>query len=95
MIYRGFYDLPRIFMARTAAGLFLFDCRFDPGADEYSETYKVYLMPPIEDKDLPADWDDLSAKASRLLGQIRTSEVKFDATVRRGVNLDVLSRFGF
>ena len=93
--YREFYDIPRIFLAEHDSGVFLFDCPFDDDKDEYGETYKVYLMPKLDEKDLAGGWQKLPAQAKRLLGEIRTTEIEFDPTFRQQVSLAVLSRFGF
>ena len=93
--YRDFYDVPRIFLVRGGDRLFLFDCPFDSAEDEYGKTFKVYLMPNLPDDMLAGSWEDLAAKAERLLGEVPTSEVEFDQTLRREVEASVLSRFGF
>jgi hypothetical protein len=93
--YREFYDIPRIFLAETENHVFLFDCPFNKEQDEYEKTYKVYLMPAIDEKALAGSWQDLPTRATRLLGEIQTSVVEFDTTFRQQVNLVVLSRFGF
>jgi len=92
--YREFYDLPRIFLAETESGVFLFDCPFNMEKDEYEETYKVYQMPSLDEKELAGSWESLPGKATRLLGEVLTSAVEFDPTFRQQVDLDVLSRFG-
>jgi N-acyl-L-homoserine lactone synthetase len=93
--YREFYDLPRIFLAEIGNRIFLFDCRFNEEKDEYEQTYKVYLMPQLDEKELAGSWENLPARATTLLGEIPTSEIEFDTTLRQEVNLGVLSRFGF
>lgn len=93
--YREVYDIPRIFLARGEGHVFLFDCRFDSEKEDYQETYNVYLMPKMGNEDLSGSWEGLSAKAERLLGEVRTSEVSFDPTLREQINTEVLRRFGF
>jgi len=93
--YRDFFDIPRIFLAETPDRVFLFDCPFSEQKDEYEETFKIYQMPAIGEQELAGSWKDLPKKAMRLLGEVGTSEVEFDATLRRQVNLEVLGRFGF
>src|SRR5205809_581953 len=93
--YREFYDIPRIFLAEVGGRVFLFDCPFNDGKDEYEGTYKVYLMPELDERDLAGSWQTLPAKAARLLGEIPTSEIEFDSTSRQQVNIEVLGRFGF
>ena len=91
--YRDFYDIPRMFLAQGTE-LFLFDCKFDSDKDEYGDSYAVYVMPPIEESDLRGSWEELPARAKRLLGRVRTSEVEFDSTLRQQVNLNILRQFG-
>jgi len=93
--YRGFYDISRTFLTETGNQTFLFDCSFNDKEDEYAEAYKVYLMPELDEKELGGSWQDLRAKATRLLGEIPTSEIEFDPTLRQQVNVQALSRFGF
>jgi hypothetical protein len=93
--YRDFYDIPRIFLVPGDDRFFLFDCPFDSGDDEYGKTFKVYLMPNLPDEILAGSWEDLAAKAERLLGEVPTSEVQFDSTLRQEINANILARFGF
>jgi hypothetical protein len=93
--YREFYDIPRIFLTEIGKRIFLFDCPFNTAKDEYEETYKVYLMPELDEKDLVGSWQDLPTKAARALGEIPTSDIEFDPTLRQQVNVEVLNRFGF
>jgi hypothetical protein len=93
--YRDFYDIPRIFLAETPEQVFLFDCPFNEEQDEYETTFKVYLMPAVGEQELAGSWKDLPRTATRLLGEIRTSDVEFDPTLRQQVNLEVVSRLGF
>ena len=65
-----------------------------PERDDYEKAYKVFLMPDLSNEDLAGSWDDLSIKAKRFLGEIPISDVEFDATRRKEVNLDILEKFG-
>jgi len=93
--YRDFYDIPRIFLAETPERAFLFDCPFNEEKDEYEETFKVYLMPRLGEKELAGSWKNLPQRATQLLGEVGTAEVEFDPTLRQQVNLEMLGRFGF
>jgi hypothetical protein len=93
--YRDFYDIPRIFLAEILGRVFLFDCPFNEEKDEYEETFKVYLMPTLGEKDLAGSWKNLPRRATRLLGEVGAAEVEFDTTSRQQVNLEILDRFGF
>ena len=94
--YREFYDIPRIFLTQTEKGLLLFDCEFDPEKDDYRATYKVYLMPgSIDDTAWKGSWEQLPERATKFLGDIPTTDVEFDPTLRRQINAEILGRFGY
>jgi len=93
--YRDFYDIPRIFLAESQDRVFLFDCPFNEEKDEYEKTFRIYLMPPIGEQELAGSWKNLPQRATRLFGEVGISEVEFDTTFRRQVNLEFLGRFGF
>src|SRR5688572_17170876 len=76
--YRDFYDIPRMFLAETPEHLFLFDCPFNEGQDEYEIVFKIFLMPTIPPQELAGSWNDLPSRATRLLGEVPTSEIEFD-----------------
>jgi hypothetical protein len=90
--YRDFYDVPRIFVARSTNETFLFDSRFDDLKDEYDTEYTVFLMPMLSDGELTGDWKSLKERAIRLLGTIPVSEVQFDSTKRKQVDLNILGK---
>jgi hypothetical protein len=84
--YRGFWDVPRIFLAYYEGQTFLFDCAFDEELDDYPETYKVFLMPNLRDDELPTDWTTLPQRALRYLGDLPVSQVSFDPTRRQTID---------
>ena len=86
--YRDFYDVPRMFIAGIGKLVLLFDCPFNQEKDEYEDTYKVYSMPVLDDSDLAGSWEGLPARADSLLGELPVSEVEFDSTRRKAVNLE-------
>jgi hypothetical protein len=88
--YRGFWDVPRIFFVRHDDRLYLFDCPFDEGVEDYAENYQVYLMPEIPEADLPKDWTTLPARAIRRVGEVPVASVKFDPTKRRQIDTAIL-----
>jgi hypothetical protein len=89
IIYRGFWDVPRIFLARHGGDLDLFDCAFDEALDEYPDEYKVFLLPNLKDEDLPDDWTILQDKALQYLGEVPVNRVQFDATRRQSIDAAV------
>lgn len=87
--YRGFYDVPRVFLLEYKKKLFLFSCPFNAQIDEYPEVYKLYLMPAITAEELEGDWE-LYLKSIQHLGEIPVKGVQFDATKRREMNAAVI-----
>lgn len=88
--YRGFWDVPRIFLARYEGLTFLFDCAFDEKLDDYPETYKVFLLPELREDELPRDWTILPQRALHFLGNIPVSQVSFDPTKRQTIDSQLL-----
>lgn len=85
--YRDFYDIPRMFVVEEANSLFLFDCPLEEHLDDYAKNYTVYEMGGLSRDSLPTDWTLLSGKASRCLGTVPVTRVKFDATKRKRVHV--------
>ena len=88
--YRGFYDVPLIFITRYGDETYLFDCPFDEELEDNSDSYKVYIFPALKDEDLPKDWTTLHTRATRYLGEIPVTSVRFDATRRQSVDASVI-----
>ena len=91
--YRGYWDMPRIFLARHRGRLFLFDCAFDDVLDDYPDDFTAYELPIDADADLPKDWTTLAARAIRTLGTLPVADVAFDPSRRQAVDAAVLDRF--
>ncbi len=90
--YLGYYDVPLVFFATFRGETLLFDCRFDQTLEDYSESYKVYVLPPMREEELPRDWTTLHERATRYLGEVPVSAVRFDPTRRQAVDSTVLER---
>ena len=88
--YRGFWDVPRIFLTRHRSQTFLFDCAFDQELDDYPDNFKAYLMPDIADDELPKDWTLLLQRATQYLGEVPVSRVEFDASRRTSIDAGIL-----
>ena len=91
--YRGFWDIPRIFLARYLGRLFLFESRFDEVLEDHVDEFTVYELPIDGDAELPKDWTSLAERAVKQLGQVPVESVKFDASKRQAVDADVFLRF--
>lgn len=89
--YRGYWDVPRIFLTRHNGLLFLFDCAFSVDLDDYPDDYTAFLLPPdIHEENLPSDWTTLAGMATRRLGSVPVKDVRFDPTRRKQVDASVL-----
>jgi hypothetical protein len=90
--YRGFSDVPLIFLARYKGRTILFDRAFDEALDDYSQSYRVYSMPDLADQDLPQEWTTLTQKATGFLGEIPIAQIRFDPTKRREIETSVIEQ---
>jgi len=91
--YRGFWDVPRIFLVAASDRLFLFDCAFSEELDDYPDEYIVFVLPEGTDDSLPQDWTTLVDRATARLGTVPVSEVTFDPTRRQAIDASILDRF--
>jgi hypothetical protein len=89
--YRGFWDVPRIFLTRHNGYLYLFDCSFSEAVDDYPDDYTVFLLPTeLHEENLPSDWTTLKGMAIRRLGTVPVDRVTFDPTRRKQIDAAVL-----
>jgi hypothetical protein len=91
--YRDFWDVPRIFLVSHHGKSFLFDCAFDETAEDYPNSYKVYIMPELSEDALAGSWQKLADRAVLFLGQVPVSKVQFDPSRRREIDAAVLDEF--
>ena len=87
ILYRDFYDVPRMFVVRRGGTSLLFDGSFDDTLDDYPDFYEVYELPPLAAEQLAESWRDLAGRAVRRLGRVAVADVRFDATRRKSVDL--------
>ena len=90
IIYREFYDVPRIFVVRYQDKQYLFDCRFDESIDEYPDVYEVYVLPNLDHHELERSWDCLYERAQEHLGKVLVRSVVFDESRRRAIEPQVI-----
>jgi hypothetical protein len=88
--YRGFWDVPRIFLVTDCGRHLLFDCPFDETIEDFPDDYRVYLMPPITEEELAGSWDQLSERALQYLGKVSIGKVRFDPSKRREIDTAIL-----
>jgi hypothetical protein len=90
ILYRDFYDVPRVFWVCYSGKSYLFDSAFDEEADEYRSTYKVYLMSSTCDLPPGDSWIDLHKQALAYFGEVSVSSVRFDETLRKEIDVSVI-----
>ena len=94
IVYRDFYDVPRVFFVTHRDRGFLFDCSFSESVDDYSSEYDVYVMPCLQDEDLAGSWENIRSRAIRQIGTVPITAVKFDDTRRKEVDTELLDDLG-
>ncbi len=90
ILYRDFWDVPRIFLVEHKGVHFLFDCLFDESSEDFSGHYNVYLLPELGKFELEGSWAHLSKKAISSLGEIPIHQVSFDETKRKEIDVTLL-----
>ena len=90
IIYREFYDLPRMFVVSYSGKQYLFDGTFDEVLDEYPDTYQVYVLPNLSHHGLNGSWVGLSEKAEEHIGEVLVSRVVFDESRRRAIDPKII-----
>src|SRR5258708_28013239 len=78
IVYREFYDVPRMLILTHRGQKLLLDCKFDESLDEYPAVYKVYALPLEIDENALQSWDALPQNAMKYLGDIPVEKVMFD-----------------
>lgn len=87
--YRDFWDQPRAIYTSDGKRSFFLDCAFDDELDEYSDLYKVYLMPGLGEHDLAGSWEGMEHKALALLGTVALPRSALDQTLRKEIDHDI------
>jgi hypothetical protein len=86
IVYRDFWDVPRIFIASHNDKQYLFDCKFDETAEDYPNVYQVYLLRDLAQDELNGSWASMSERAQHHLGEVLVESVIFDASKRRTID---------
>lgn len=92
IVYREFYDVPRMLIVSRRGLKLLLDSPFDESLDEYSPTYRVYVLPKEVDEHTLKSWEALPQMATKSLGEIPVDQVVFDASKRAEVDAGVIDR---
>jgi hypothetical protein len=90
IVYREFYDVPRMLIVSHRGLKLLLDSPFDESRDEYSPTYRVYVLPKEVDEHTLGSWEALPQMATKSLGEIPVDQVVFDPTKRAEVDAGVI-----
>lgn len=93
IIYREFYDYPRIVIFNYKKNQYLLDSPFDDNIDDYHDNYQIYLMGKIPDKIINGSWENILKFKKAYLGQIPISEVQFDSTTRKEINPNFIDKY--
>lgn len=91
-IYRDFYDVPRMIVVHHRGLLILLESRFDVQADDYSASYKVFVLAGMSQDELEGSWEHLSLKATKFLGEVLVRDVEFDSTFRKEIDAGLIDR---
>lgn len=87
--YAGFWDVPRYLWLTYKGAKFYLESPFDEEAEEYPDSYSVYLLP--ESVDLNATPHNTGAMT--LLGSIMVRDVHFDQSRRKTLDPSFLEPF--
>lgn len=92
IVYREYWDFPRMIIARRGEETFLFYSRFDEDLDDYVDHYQVFRMPPLTNEELRRSWAGVESRALEALPSIGLRELPFALTRRNSTDMDVLLR---
>ena len=85
IMYRDFWDVPRMVVARRGDDMFLFYSRFDESSDCHTDYYEVLVLPLLSEQQLQGSWDDLEGLALDRRPNIGLQDLLFEVP-RRGVH---------
>jgi len=88
--YRDFYDVPRMIILNHKGQKILLDCGFDDSQDDYSSTYKVYILPLEIDETREMSWKAMPTRAIKYVGEIPVKQLLFDHTKRAALDMCVV-----
>ena len=91
--YRDFWDVPRLIVCTVDGVEILLDSEFDESLGEYADEYKVYALPPELEQGKLNSWADLPSPEASYLGSVPVSEIEFDPSKRREIEVGPLLEF--
>ncbi len=90
--YRGFYDVPGMFVVEYEGKPYMFYCAFNEKTEEFSDVYKVYTIPDdVYKKFDEANWTGLE-NLCKQMGTIPVKDVVFDETARQAVHSSIFEK---
>lgn len=90
IIYRDFWDVPRLFIVLHLGRHYLFDCPFNSSVEDFEQTYHVYTFPDLPEGELGGSWEGLAEKAEDYLGEVPVTGVQFDPSKRRIIDTSII-----
>jgi hypothetical protein len=92
--YRGFYDIPEVFLTEYESKVYLFTRDFDDELDDYQPDYEVYEVKNISLNDAVKGnfWFPHNFENKVFVGKIPTKDVVFDWTNRKFVNTTIFEK---
>jgi hypothetical protein len=87
--YREFPDVPRLIVFDYEGRCYLLDCSFDDVLDEYPDSYHVLEL-SLGSPGEVQDWGELAKAATRDLGRVPVTAVRFDETRRREIDVTTI-----
>src|SRR5260370_37846184 len=91
ILYRGYGDVPRVFLANGREKTILFDCLFDEDIEDYPDFYRVFVVPPFTAEELAGSWAELYQKAVKEIAIVPVEKVVFDPTRRAAIDATLLN----
>lgn len=88
--YRDFWDVPRLIVCTVDGTEILLDSEFDESLEQYASHYKVYALPPELDSASMNAWADLPSSEATYLGSVPVSEIEFDPSRRKEIEVGPL-----
>jgi hypothetical protein len=90
IVYRDFFDVPRLFAFRLRESWFVCDCPFEPSLDDYPTEYEVYRLAGYDGADPTAEWPKLKP-VSEFAGRVPVGAVIFDPTRRHSADVGAIA----
>lgn len=90
IVYRDFWDVPRIFIVRHHERQYLFDCRFNKSDEDFERKYRIYAFPDLPESELRGSWEGFAERAERYLGEVPVESVSFDPSKRHRIDTRII-----